>query len=84
MVGPLIAVRRPRDVDRAAIEQQRRALVVGARVERDVVLRVAAVAGADDVAWMTVGLPGRSLPVRMSRAWSRCTKVPFSFVRVTK
>ena len=33
---------------------------------------------------MTSGLPGRSLPLRMSIACSRWTNVPFSFVRVTK
>ena len=48
MIGALIAVRRPRDVDGAVIEEQCRALIVRSRVERDVVLRVAPVAGADD------------------------------------
>ena len=47
MVRALIAVRRPRDVDGAVIEQEGRALIVGARVERDVVLRVTPVARSE-------------------------------------
>ena len=46
VIRTLIAVRRPRDVDGAVIEEQAGALIVRPRVERDVVLRVAPVAGA--------------------------------------
>ena len=48
VIRTLIAVRGPRDVDGAVIEEQARALIVRSRVERDVVLRVAPVARAGD------------------------------------
>ncbi len=46
MIRPLIAIRGPRDVDGAVFDQQSRALILGARVERDVAVRVASVARA--------------------------------------
>ncbi len=48
VVRTLIAIRRPRDVHRAVIDQEAGALILRARVECDVVLRVAAVSGAED------------------------------------
>ena len=45
VVRALVAVRGPGDVDGAVIDQQAGSLIVRPRVERDVVLRVAAVAG---------------------------------------
>ena len=39
--------RRPRDIDRAVVEQERGALIVGPWVERDVALRVAPVTGSE-------------------------------------
>ena len=58
MVGTLIAVRRPRDVDGAVIEQEPGALIVRSRVERDVVLRIASVARADDARLNDQGTAG--------------------------
>ena len=48
MVRALVAVRRPRDVDGAMIEQEPGALILRSLVERDVVLRIAPVTRADD------------------------------------
>ena len=58
MVGTLIAVRRPRDVDGAVIEQEPGALILGSRVERDVVLRIAPIARADDARLNDEGTAG--------------------------
>ena len=85
MIRTLIAVRRPRDVDRAVIEQEAGALVLGSRVEGDVVLRVAAVAGADD-ARLDHERDCRAARCRRGCRWRGAAgrTMPLSFVRVTK
>ena len=45
------------------VEQQRGALILGPGVERDVALRVASVAGAEDARLDDDGLPGRLIAV---------------------
>ena len=85
MVRALIAVRGPGDVDGAVIEEQCPTADSAVRALNAMLFCASRPSPVPvTLAWMTSGLPVRSLPSRMSIACRRWTNVPFSFVRVTK